>query len=1046
MGNYNAVIEKETGKLIIAFSTTSEVPEGVKIIGSHAFDGCITNLGLWPKLPNSLTAIEDYGMYGCNPKIIFIPQNITSIGANAVPNNTDMIMVDANNPKYDSRENCNAIIETATNTLLVGCHSTEIPEGVTSISDNAINGWCMAGGIVIPTSVTTISEHAFGFGGDGLNKVKVKNPNPIDISENTFYLLPSKARLIVPNGAKEKYENAVGWNRFPTIIEESLATSSKVLHVATAGSLSTLISSEEKYTIESLTLTGELNATDFKFIREMSNTEEEGILSKLDISNARIVAGGETSNIAIGSIPAFKEDDVLGNFALFWAEKLEQVILPTTLKGIGDEVFEGCKRLKSIVIPKSVVRIGFSPFYNCYKLISISVEEGNPVFDSRENCNAIIETATNTIRCGCPITTFPTSVTGIGDDAFSGRLGLTSITIPDWITSIGRQAFYSCEGLTSITIPKGITTWGTENVLSGCTKLAILNVSPDNPVFDSRDNCNAVIETATNTLLQGIYTTKIPATVTKIAPFAFSSIENLVAIEIPSSVKEIGAGAFWYSHQLSKVVCHIKKPLIISNIFMTDYISDAVLYVPYGTKKAYASTPGWDVFGEIVEMEPDDSYQDNSASFAVTDLGKHYAALNGEVEVPITITGEGIEPITSIDYTINNSAEQHLDVEPISYMMTSEVLIPFAADATVGEVAKTLKITKVNGVANECTENITATGTLVTVTKKPKIIPVVEEYTGTWCGWCSRGHVGLKMLNKAFGKDVITIAIHDGTDDEPMILPEYRSLSGNYPSCQINRGDMMDPYFGSGQSAFGIKKEVEATQRDYALGSIDMTANWTDDTHTAIDINTTTTFVEDVAESPYQIGYILLEDGVSGTGNAWAQSNYYAGSNTSDENLKGLTSMPSKITDMKYDNVPVQVWEPTTGVAGTIPTTITHDVPMEYTFKADISSNTRIQNKNKLTVVVLLLNKNTGKIVNATKQLMAIQGDVNGDGDVDIADAVCIVNHIVGKPNATFIEAVADANGDGDIDIADAVHIVNLVVGKITSLTPKFNFTLPEPQ
>lgn len=74
------------------------------------------------------------------------------------------------------------------------------------------------------------------------------------------------------------------------------------------------------------------------------------------------------------------------------------------------------------------------------------------------------------------------------------------------------------------------------------------------------------------------------------------------------------------------------------------------------------------------------------------------------------------------------------------------------------------------------------------------------------------------------------------------------------------------------------------------------------------------------------------------------------------------------------------------------------------------------------------------------------KGDVNDDGDVDIADAVCIVNHIVGKPNTTFVEAAADVNGDGDIDIADAVHIVNLVVGKITSLTPKFDFTLPEPQ
>ena len=75
-----------------------------------------------------------------------------------------------------------------------------------------------------------------------------------------------------------------------------------------------------------------------------------------------------------------------------------------------------------------------------------------------------------------------------------------------------------------------------------------------------------------------------------------------------------------------------------------------------------------------------------------------------------------------------------------------------------------------------------------------------------------------------------------------------------------------------------------------------------------------------------------------------------------------------------------------------------------------------------------------------------ILDDANGDGDVDIADAVCVVNHVVGKPNTTFNEAAADANGDGDIDIADAVHIVNLVVGKIPALAPKIGFALPEPE
>lgn len=74
------------------------------------------------------------------------------------------------------------------------------------------------------------------------------------------------------------------------------------------------------------------------------------------------------------------------------------------------------------------------------------------------------------------------------------------------------------------------------------------------------------------------------------------------------------------------------------------------------------------------------------------------------------------------------------------------------------------------------------------------------------------------------------------------------------------------------------------------------------------------------------------------------------------------------------------------------------------------------------------------------------KGDVNGDGDVDIADAVCIVNHVVGKPNTTFNEAAADANGDGDIDIADAVRIVNLVVGKIPALAPRNENTIPNPE
>ena len=984
----NAVYEKESGKLILGCASTV-IPEGVTVIGNSAFYG--QNSLKTIKLPETLTNIEDYAFASSGLTTLTIPKNINNIGSGVFSGvQLWSITVDGNNTKYDSRNNCNAIIETATNKLIVGCAATEIPEGIAAIADLAFFQQYYLSSISFPTSLVSIGQDAFGyitelneieipeqiktiknsaFAFMNLSVFKVHYQDPIEITEDVFNGIQESAKLIVPDGTKSKYENATGWNKFSQIIEYSSYVSERTINVATAGSLPDLISDEEKYSIEELTLTGKLNGTDLEFLHQMTGLDAktgaftDGRLKFLDISDATIVEGG---------MPA-SQANTIGKNTFHNGISLKFISLPKTLKSIEGNAFESC-RLTSIVIPKSVELLGSDVFYYC-PLESISVEEGNPVFDSRENCNAVIETATNTLRIGCRKTVIPNSITAIGVTAFSGRRGLVSMDIPNGVTAIDNYAFWTDDELTSISLGKTIVSLG-DAPYGACSNITSFTIDPENPVYDSRDNCNAIIETATNTLIQGFGTTIIPNGITKIARLAFRSQANLTSVNIPSSVTTIEAEAFLYCNNLLKVVSHIKKPYSLSvNVFDGDNIPKATLYVPYGTSKAYASTPGWNNFNRIVEMEPDDSYQNNSASIAKADFGKHYAALSGEVEVPVSITGEGIEPITSIDYTINNGTEQHLEVEPISYMMTSEVLIPFKADATTGEVAKTLKITKVNGVANECTENVTATGTLVTVTKKPKIIPVVEENTGTWCGWCARGIVGLSLLNKQFGNDIITIAIHGGGDNEPMILPEYRSTYWSYPGCQINRGEYFDPYYGAGNTVFGIKKEVEAAQRDYALGSIDMTAEWTDDSKTAINIKTTTTFVEDVAESPYQIGYVLLEDGVTGTGDAWAQSNYYAGNNTTDENLKELTSKPAKITDMKYDHVPVAAWEPMTGVAGTIPTTITHDVPMEYTFKADISSNTRIQNKNKLTVVALLIHKETGKIINANKVSMASDMD-----------------------------------------------------------------------
>ena len=132
--------------------------------------------------------------------------------------------------------------------------------------------------------------------------------------------------------------------------------------------------------------------------------------------------------------------------------------------------------MTSIVIPDSVTTIGSGAFSDCSSLTGIVVEEENPRYDSRNNCNAIIETATNTLVCGCSTTIIPDSVTTIGSEAFSGCKGLTNIVIPDSVTEIGEFAFYGCKNLTSIVIPNSVTKIG-ECAFCGCMALEEISVS-----------------------------------------------------------------------------------------------------------------------------------------------------------------------------------------------------------------------------------------------------------------------------------------------------------------------------------------------------------------------------------------------------------------------------------------------------------------------------------------------------------------------------------------------------------------------------------------
>ena len=199
---------------------------------------------------------------------------------------------------------------------------------------------------------------------------------------------------------------------------------------------------------------------------------------------------------------------------------------------IEELAFEGCSFLTSIVIPTSLTSIGKGAFVGCKTLTSIIVIEGNTIYDSRDNCNAIIEKSTNTLICGCKNTTIPNNVKGIGESAFDCCYSLTSITIPEGVTSIGRRAFADCQWLTTINIPNSVTSIG-ERAFIWCFALGSITI-PDS------------VKSIEWKAFSGCSLTEItiPSSVTNIGKEAFLDCESLEEIIIGNSVRSIENRAF----------------------------------------------------------------------------------------------------------------------------------------------------------------------------------------------------------------------------------------------------------------------------------------------------------------------------------------------------------------------------------------------------------------------------------------------------------------------------------------------------------------------
>ncbi len=384
--NCNAIIETASNTLIVGCKNTT-IHNSVTAIGNFAFRDCSGLTSI--VIPNSVTSIGNKAFYSCEGLTsINVGNSVTEIcdGAFDVCYGLTSIVVASGNPRYDSRDNCNAIIETADNTLIVGCKNTVIPNSVTSIGDRAFYFCQGLTSIDIPNSVTSIGFCAFS-SCLGLTSINMGN-SVTEIGNWAFEKCEKLTSINIPNSV--------------TMIGEGVFAYCGLTSIDIPNSVTSI--------------------GDQAFLNCWR-------LKRISLGNSVTAIGNETFSECKG---------------------LTSIVIPNSVTNIGSGAFGWCTGLTSIDIPKSVTSIGNQAFYYCTKVTSIVVESGNPRYDSRNNCNALIETANNFLIIGCNNTIIPNSVTSIGQEALAYCTKLTSIDIPNSVTSIADWAFYKCTGLRNV--------------------------------------------------------------------------------------------------------------------------------------------------------------------------------------------------------------------------------------------------------------------------------------------------------------------------------------------------------------------------------------------------------------------------------------------------------------------------------------------------------------------------------------------------------------------------------------------------------------------
>lgn len=328
----------------------------------------------------------------------------------------------------------------------------------------------------------------------------------------------------------------------------------------------------------------------------------------IDYSVTKINYGAFYNHVGITSVSLPSTITEIDHVAFCECRNITSVVFPNSITTIGQWAFGDCLGLTSLQIPSSVTSIGEGAFGGCVNLTSISVQNGNTVYDSRNNCNAIIKTSHDQLIQGCKNTVIPGTVYEIGSNAFRDVTDLLSITIPASVYQIASSAFRGCSGLLSI------------NVLS------------ENPWYDSRNNCKAIIRTENNSLVLGCVNTVIPPTVTSIGNYAFYGCTGLQTISLPDSITSISDYAFDLCDNLNTIT--IPSGVVYIGIRAL-YSCDTIYMQPDSAPQIVGNMPFDTNVYISLPCGADDSYYDNSRGWQRYQSNIHESTVQG---INVTLT------------------------------------------------------------------------------------------------------------------------------------------------------------------------------------------------------------------------------------------------------------------------------------------------------------------------------------------------------------------------------------------------------------------------